>query len=252
MSARREPAFPGVVFENAPYASVHIVKRVDAPRPIVYGNARGQIFNGDIASWGFAAVRLERRLPHLVLENVRGFGLIATEAEEGVRRGQRLRLEGDFDRTFALHVPQGYERDALYLFTPDVMQRVLYIPDRLDLDIEIVDDWLLVYSPKPIRGRSSRGRRARGARRSTARQDRRVGALERRTRTGSRRGRDGRAARAAGVPVALGRAVRGRDGGAVRLRRALGAAHVTAHAASRCDARPAHGHSSPGWLCPGE
>lgn len=150
MSAR-QAGFPGVVFENAPLAVVDVVRREQQPREVVYGNARGQIFNGDIVSWGFAAVRLDRRLPHIVLENVRGFGgLIANEAEEGVRRGQRLRLEGDFDRTFALHVPAGYERDALYLFTPDVMARVLDIPDRLDVDVEIVDDWLLIYSPKPI------------------------------------------------------------------------------------------------------
>jgi hypothetical protein len=138
------------VFENAPHAVIHEVRRDHHPRTVIYGNARGQIFNGDISRWSFAAVRLDRRMPHIVLENVRGSGLIANEAKEGVRRGQRLRLEGGFDRTFALHCPAGYERDALYLFTPDVMARVLEIPSGLDVDIEIVDDWLLIYAPKRI------------------------------------------------------------------------------------------------------
>lgn len=147
---RRTPVLPGVVFENAPLAVIQEVRRDRHPRTVIYGNARGQIFNGDVARWSFAAVRLDRRMPHIVLENVRGSGLIASEAKEGVRRGQRLRLEGDFDRTFSLHCAAGYEQDALNLFTPDVMARVLEIRSRLDMDIEIVDDWLLIYAPKPI------------------------------------------------------------------------------------------------------
>lgn len=148
MSAGRTPAFPGIVFEQAPTAVVTEVHRTAAPREVVFGNARGQIGNGDRITWGFAAMRLDRRLPHIVLENRRGGGIISTDASEGVARGQRLRLEGDFDRTFALHCPAGYERDALYLFTPDVMARLL--DSAAALDVEIVDDWLLIYASRPV------------------------------------------------------------------------------------------------------
>lgn len=32
-----------------------------------------------------------------------------------------LSLEGDFDRYFTLYCPGDYERDALYVFTPDLL-----------------------------------------------------------------------------------------------------------------------------------
>lgn len=148
MSPAPVPRLPGIVFENAPAAVVTEVHRAHDPREVVYGNARGQIFNGDRITWGFAAMRLDRRLPHIVLENRRGGGIISTDASEGIAGGQRLRLEGDFDRTFALHCPAGHERDALYLFTPDVMARLL--DSAAALDVEVVDDWLLIYATRPI------------------------------------------------------------------------------------------------------
>ncbi|WP_414172275.1 hypothetical protein [Clavibacter tessellarius] len=63
------------------------------------------------------------------------------------RRGPRPApgLEGDFDRHAALYCPEGYERDALYLFTPDVMAVLV---DRVrGFDVEIRGDRLLLRSP---------------------------------------------------------------------------------------------------------
>ncbi|MVA75881.1 hypothetical protein GC722_07575 [Auraticoccus sp. F435] len=142
------PTLPGVVFEHAPTAVVTVVNRVERPREVLYGDARGQIGNGDRTSWGFAAVRLDRRLPHLVLENRRGGGIISTDASEGVARGQRLRLGQPFDATFALHCPQGYEHDARQLLTPDVVAVVLEY--GWSFDLEVVDDWLLVHVRRPV------------------------------------------------------------------------------------------------------
>ncbi|RWZ46250.1 hypothetical protein ELQ90_15895 [Labedella phragmitis] len=147
MSARPAPAYPGMVF-GYPWIDprITVVHREDGPREVVYGNVH--VPRHEQRAWAFAAVRLDRMMPHIVLENLRGGGLIACSV--GLPDGKRLRLEGDFDRTFALHVAEGYETDALYLFTPDVMERVLTIPAKLDMDVEIVDDWLLIYSPIPI------------------------------------------------------------------------------------------------------
>lgn len=59
-------------------------------------------------------------------------------------REQRLSLEGDFDRHFALYCPAGSERDALYLFTPDILALLI---DRVrGLDVEVVGDRLLLTS----------------------------------------------------------------------------------------------------------
>jgi hypothetical protein len=54
-----------------------------------------------------------------------------------VARRQTLSLEGDFDRHFHLYCPLGYERDALYLFTPDLM--AVLIDHAGDFDVEVVD-----------------------------------------------------------------------------------------------------------------
>lgn len=94
---------------------------------------------------GYFAITLPRRLPHMLLDargNNRG---IFSSLQNKPRDTQRLSLEGDFDRHFRLYVPAGYERDALYVFTPDFM--ALLIDETGDLDVEIRDDRLIVYKP---------------------------------------------------------------------------------------------------------
>ena len=94
---------------------------------------------------GYLAIALPRRVPHLVLDartNDRGpFSSLL----ERPRSDQALSLEGDFDRHFRLYAPHGYERDALYVFTPDLM--ALLIDETGDLDVELRDDRLIVYRP---------------------------------------------------------------------------------------------------------
>ncbi|BDZ66025.1 hypothetical protein [Agromyces mangrovi Wang et al. 2018] len=99
--------------------------------------------------WGYLAVRLDRRLPHLLLDATRNDGAFGvSKLPIGFAKDQRLSLEGDFDRHFALYCPREYETDALYLFTPDVM--ALLIDETSAYDVEVVDDWLYVYSVKPF------------------------------------------------------------------------------------------------------
>jgi hypothetical protein len=90
---------------------------------------------------GFVQIRLDRDLPHIVLENRRSRVLRTTG--QRFRALQRLSLEGDFDRTFSLYCPEGYERDALYIMTPDMM--ALLLDAARDCEIEIVDGWLVAY-----------------------------------------------------------------------------------------------------------
>jgi hypothetical protein len=96
------------------------------------------------ASHGYLVIRLDRVLPHIVLDatlNDRTFG---SSVPMPIARDQRLSLEGDFDMHFRLYCPTGYERDALYVMTPDLM--ALLIDDAGDLDAEIMDDLFYVYS----------------------------------------------------------------------------------------------------------
>jgi hypothetical protein len=94
---------------------------------------------------GYLAITLPRRVPHMVLDarsNDRGpfSSLLRRPAAN-----QHLSLEGDFDTRFRLYAPSGYERDALYVFTPDLM--ALLIDETGDLDVELRDDRLIVYKP---------------------------------------------------------------------------------------------------------
>ncbi|POH62638.1 hypothetical protein C3B61_17515 [Cryobacterium zongtaii] len=96
---------------------------------------------------GFCAVRLSTRLPHILLRAQDGpgdrFTLVDLPASS-----QRLSLEGDFNDYYTLYCPEKYERDALYLFTPDVMARLI---DRVrGFDVEIIDDWLFLVSSRDV------------------------------------------------------------------------------------------------------
>ncbi len=96
---------------------------------------------------GWIAIGLRRPLPHIVVRATRrGTRAFAVAAVPDA--GQRLSLEGDFDEHFALYCPEGYEADALYLFTPDVMAQA--IDEAGGWDIEIVDDLLLMVHPRNV------------------------------------------------------------------------------------------------------
>jgi hypothetical protein len=92
----------------------------------------------------FLATDMPRPLPHLMIDSLRN-GRLRT-----VLPGtQRVSLEGDMDRHFAVYAPSGYARDALQLLTPDVLVCLLEHGRRWD--IEVVEDRVFVAS-----GRSAR------------------------------------------------------------------------------------------------
>ena len=99
-------------------------------------------------SWNFAAFRLPRPMPHLLLNakanNLRGMALLPIDLD----KGQRLTLGAPFDDHYALHAPQGYGHDAFYLFPPDLMAMLIDAPGAFD--IEIVDQWMFVYTPSEM------------------------------------------------------------------------------------------------------
>jgi hypothetical protein len=95
--------------------------------------------------WGYFMIDLERNLPHLVLVSKKRGSRRRSRFPLAFRRDQVLSLEGNFDRYFTLYAPREYERDALYVFTPDVMARL--IDEAEGCHIEIVDRWMFVYEP---------------------------------------------------------------------------------------------------------
>ncbi|WP_022889340.1 hypothetical protein [Agromyces italicus] len=94
---------------------------------------------------GYLAIDLPRQLPNMILDAGSNDGLLGSSLARPPKENQRLSLEGDFDRHFRLYVPKGYERDALYVFTPDLM--ALLIDETGDLDVEVRDNLLIVMKP---------------------------------------------------------------------------------------------------------
>ncbi|MGM7670613.1 hypothetical protein [Microbacterium sp. A93] len=142
----KDPALPGMIFSLGSSRQSARLVRGSSPRFVEFGNYQyttGSGKNSTTHKWGYVAVRLDVPLPNIVLDALgnNGFG---TNLPASFRKEQHLSLEGDFDKYFSLYCPQGYEQDALYLFTPDIMAR--FVDNAAQLDVEIVDDWLFLYT----------------------------------------------------------------------------------------------------------
>ncbi|MBF4562559.1 hypothetical protein ITJ43_10425 [Microbacterium sp. VKM Ac-2870] len=143
------PRLPGMIFGVGHGREATDVVRGERPRFVEFGNylyRSGSGKNESTHTWGYVAVKLSTPLPHIVLDAVGNNGLFGSNLPTTFDKAQRLSLEGDFDRYFTLSCPAGYEADALYLFTPDIMER--FVDQAAALDVEIVDDWLFLYSPR--------------------------------------------------------------------------------------------------------
>lgn len=147
-----DPALPGMIFSLGSDRYAGDVVRGDQPRFVEFANYRYTTGSGKSRTthkWGYVAIKLDVPLPNIVLDATSNNGLFgASNLPAGFERDQRLGLEGDFDKHFTLYCPRGYERDALYLFTPDIMAR--FIDHAAALDVEIVDDWLFLYAKRDL------------------------------------------------------------------------------------------------------
>lgn len=99
-------------------------------------------------TFGFVTIKLPRQLPNILLDATKNNFFGVSNLPESVAGNQKLELEGDFNDYFTLYVPKGYETDALYIFTPDIMQ--ILIESVHDYDCEIVGDELFLYRNSSI------------------------------------------------------------------------------------------------------
>lgn len=124
------------------------VIRPVSPRPLELANymlMHPALNNRNAGVGGICSITLPTHLPHILLVAKKDGRTLpgATPAD-----AQVLSLEGDFDDHFTLHCPEGYEQDALYLFTPDVMAALI---DHVNgFDVEIIDDWLFLVSSRDV------------------------------------------------------------------------------------------------------
>jgi hypothetical protein len=146
------PNYPGAIFTAGHSAVALNHLRSTTDRFLDMGNYRyvtGSGKNASTHNWGFLAFNLDRRLPNMVLDSKANNGLFGgTNLPQTFNKDQVLHLEGDFDKFFTLYCPKEYETDALYIFTPDLM--ALLIDEAAPFDVEIIDDWMFVYSAKPF------------------------------------------------------------------------------------------------------
>ncbi len=147
-----DPSYPGAIFQlgSSRQSVDHLVS--DSGRFFDFGNYRyttGSGKNRSTRTWGFLAFNLDRRLPHMMLDSKANNTFFGTNLPAAFDKSQILSLEGDFDKSFTLYCPREYERDALYVFTPDLM--ALLIDEAAPFDVEIIDDWMFVYSNTAFR-----------------------------------------------------------------------------------------------------
>ncbi len=137
--------YEGLIFDEG--HSREITETLKFPDGVEVGNYRyvtGSGKNRSTHNFGFARIALSRHVPHMVLDAKKNNFLSLTNLPDSFDRSQRLTLEGDFNDYFDVYVPQEYERDALYVFTPDVMQAL--IQHGRKFDIEVIDNELYLYS----------------------------------------------------------------------------------------------------------
>jgi len=142
-----DPQYPGAIFGQGHSRKALDHLRSTGDRFLDMGNYRyttGSGKNSTTHNWGFMALHLDRRLPHMVLDSKANNSWFGTNLPSTFKKEQALALEGDFNEYFTLYCPREYERDALYVFTPDLM--ALLIDEAAPFDVEIVDDWMFVYS----------------------------------------------------------------------------------------------------------
>jgi hypothetical protein len=146
------PQYPGAIFNQGDSRKALNHLRSASDRYLDIGNyqySTGSGKNRSTHNWGFMALHLDRRLPNMVLDSKANNGLFGgTNLPAYFDKNQILSLEGNFNEYFTLYCPKQYERDALYVFTPDLM--ALLIDNAAPFDVEIVDDWMFVYSATPF------------------------------------------------------------------------------------------------------
>lgn len=142
----------GMIFDNGdqgPLTDIFQLKVGHVPVEIgnyMYSTGSGK--NRREYTYGYMRVTLQRHLPHMVLDskanNLTAFGItLSNGLSDNFKKDQVLSLEGDFNNYFTLYCPKQYEKDALYVFTPDLM--ALLVDEAASFDVEIVDNDMYVY-----------------------------------------------------------------------------------------------------------
>lgn len=140
-----EPGYAGMIFDEGHSRAISIGFVFPARAEVGnYTYTTGSGKNRQTHAWGYMKVKLPRKLPHMVLDAKQNNSLgLFSNLPDTFNKEQALALEGDFNKHFTLYAPKQYERDALYVFAPDVMAKL--IDNGGGFDMEVIDDKLFIY-----------------------------------------------------------------------------------------------------------
>lgn len=95
-------------------------------------------------TYTYLRLKLPYALPHIIMRKQREGSILPWQINDL----SKFHLEGEFGTTFDTLVTRGHEHDALYIFTPDVMERFINVAK--DFECEIVNDEFYLYTTKKI------------------------------------------------------------------------------------------------------
>jgi len=130
----------------------YVVGRLLRSNEFTAGRFRAIIRNRNDASGSASTIRpfsfvqfaLPTRVPHIFVTNRRAS--VLSWAGVRIAGGTKLAGSSEFDGIFTLHCPKDYERDALYIFTPDLLAALIdYAPGS---ELELIDNTAYLYMSK--------------------------------------------------------------------------------------------------------
>lgn len=138
------PAYSGMIFNEG---HSRLLKDVMVLPQYEIGNYEYVTGSGKYSqthSFGYMKLNLKRPIPHIVLDSKKNnlFGKISN-LPVSFKQSQSFELEGDFSKYFTLYAPEDYERDALYILTPDVMS--VLVDGSAQYDLEAIGSELYLY-----------------------------------------------------------------------------------------------------------
>lgn len=144
------PRYPGLLFDMG--HSRASVNHLYSPTGVLvdvggYEYTTGSGKNSTTHHWNFAAFRLPKPVPHLLLDAKANNSWGFTNLPAVFASSQRVSLGAPFDDHYQLYAPSGYGHDAFYLLPPNVLDALLRAP--ASYDIEMVDQWLFCYTQSP-------------------------------------------------------------------------------------------------------
>ena len=130
----------------------YVVGRLLRGSSFTAGRFRAVMRSGNESSGSASAIRpfsfvqfsLPTRVPHIFVTNRRAS--VLSWAGVRIAGGTKLGGSSEFDGIFTLHCPKDYERDALYIFTPDLLAALIdYAPGS---ELELIDNTAFLYMSK--------------------------------------------------------------------------------------------------------